>query len=86
VKGFANLTRFATLLAKKSNILTPKSPKQICLYNWQQLFISHVDVWWAQYPQNIFFTFLAAYTSYQLIEKPCLILKEAFKRRILPER
>jgi peptidoglycan/LPS O-acetylase OafA/YrhL len=49
------------------------------LYIWQQLFISHIDAWWTQYPQNIFFTFLAAYGSYQMIEKPFLKLKEGFR-------
>jgi peptidoglycan/LPS O-acetylase OafA/YrhL len=56
------------------------------LYIWQQFFISGIDKWWAQYPQNIFFTFTAAYASYLLVEKPFLKLKETFKPRVIAER
>jgi peptidoglycan/LPS O-acetylase OafA/YrhL len=54
------------------------------LYIWQQLFISHAEVWWTNYPQNILFTFLVAYMSYHLIEKPFLKLKEEFRPPIQP--
>lgn len=53
------------------------------LYVWQQLFTSKYDFWWSKFPQNICFTFLAAYFSYRFIEKPFLHLKEKF--RAVPE-
>jgi peptidoglycan/LPS O-acetylase OafA/YrhL len=49
------------------------------LYVWQQLFISNLNFWWTQFPQNIFLTFLAAYCSYKFIETPFLKIKSRFK-------
>lgn len=48
------------------------------LYLWQQLFISGLDWWVAQYPQNILIILAAALFSYYMIEKPFLRLKKKF--------
>jgi peptidoglycan/LPS O-acetylase OafA/YrhL len=46
------------------------------LYIWQQLFLSGYNFWWTKFPQNIILTFLTAYISHRIIEKPFLKLKD----------
>lgn len=49
------------------------------IYLWQQLFFSPIDLWIFTFPQNILFTFVVAWISYTLIEKPFLKLKERYR-------
>ncbi len=52
------------------------------LYIWQQLFISSSGFWFSEFPQNIILTFVTAYLSYQIVERPFLKLKERFKPQL----
>jgi peptidoglycan/LPS O-acetylase OafA/YrhL len=36
-------------------------------------------LWFSDFPQNIFLTFLVAFASYNIVEKPFLNLKEKFR-------
>ncbi len=49
------------------------------LYLWQQVFLSNSGLWFSDFPQNIFLTFLVAFASYNIVEKPFLNLKERFR-------
>jgi len=48
------------------------------IYLWQQFFIDGSRNWIHQFPQNLFFIFIAALGSYYLIEKPFLKMKDKF--------
>jgi peptidoglycan/LPS O-acetylase OafA/YrhL len=50
------------------------------LYLWQQFYLSRLDYWIFDFPQNLIFTFFTAMASYYLIEKPFLRLRDRFKR------
>jgi peptidoglycan/LPS O-acetylase OafA/YrhL len=50
------------------------------LYLWQQIFLQHGREGWAfRFPQNLIFAVAAAVTSYYVIERPFLLLKDAAK-------
>lgn len=49
------------------------------IYLWQQIFLMNT-FWITQFPQNIFFLFVAANISYYFIERPFLKLKTKFQR------
>lgn len=50
------------------------------LYIWQQLFLTpKIDIWINKFPQNFIVVFVAAWLSYNIIEKPILKLKNRFK-------
>lgn len=53
------------------------------LYIWQQIFLYPArypdgDLWWRTFPQNIALSFLFAWGSYLLVEKPFLTIKAKF--------
>ncbi len=50
------------------------------IYLWQQFFISSSNKWYTSTPYNLILLFIAALTSYYLIEKPFLRLKAKFKQ------
>ncbi|MEP7354194.1 MAG: acyltransferase [Acidobacteriota bacterium] len=59
------------------------------LYLWQQLFLApgwEPTRWFQHLPVNIALTFLCAYASYHLIEKPCMRLGRAWSGRIAARR
>lgn len=65
-----------------SGLLTFIGKISYSLYVWQQLFLGSAPLlsnrirWIAFFPQNIFLTFIAAITSFYVIEKPFLKIKE----------
>jgi peptidoglycan/LPS O-acetylase OafA/YrhL len=48
------------------------------LYLWQQLFINKTELWFNQFPVNIFLILVIATFSYYIIERPFLQLKKKF--------
>ncbi|NOT60930.1 MAG: acyltransferase, partial [Acidobacteria bacterium] len=52
------------------------------LYLWQQIFLNrHNEQWFAAFPQNLGFVFLAALLSYWLVERPALHLRQRLEAR-----
>ena len=52
------------------------------LYLWQQPFLNpHSDSWLARWPMNLCFVLLLAVTSYLLVERPFLRIKDGLHRR-----
>ncbi len=53
------------------------------LYLWQQIFLNRFTTsWYAQFPQNLALSLVAAVASYYIIEKPFLRLREKLEPRI----
>lgn len=54
------------------------------LYLWQEPFINRgSNGWWAAFPQNLGLAFAAAILSYNLVEGPCLRVRDRVRRRLV---
>jgi peptidoglycan/LPS O-acetylase OafA/YrhL len=76
---YASLSRDRSYVGRMLNhrLLNSVGVGSYSIYLWQQLFLRKgANSFCCGFPQNILFAFLAAFASYQLIEKPFVRLKD----------
>lgn len=57
------------------------------LYLWQQVFMNRQGTgWWTAFPVNLGLSLAMALLSYNLVEQPCLRLREAVEGRVFRAR